>query len=85
MEYTLFLPARKSLVLCSQKSHHSSGKKSLPRIVTDHFNISYDTLIFKIPIYIMGMMFKYSVKEKSKFIPSGSEFDSLKRNLGGSH
>lgn len=84
MECTLFLPTRKSLVPCSPKSHHSS-EKSLPRIVTDHFNISCDILIFKIPIYIIGMMFKYSVKEKSKFIPSGPEFDFLKRNLGGSH
>lgn len=84
MEHTLFLPTKKSLVPRSPKSYHNS-ESSLSRIVTDHFNTSYDILIFKIPIHITGMMFKYSVKEKSKSIHSGPEFGILKCNLGGSN
>lgn len=84
MEHTLFLPTKKSLVPRSPKSYHNS-ESSLSRIVTDHFNTSYDILIFKIPIHITGMMFKYSIKEKSKSIHSGPEFGILKCNLGGSN
>lgn len=77
MEPNLFLSTWKSLLPCSPKSHHNF-EYSLPIIDTAHFNISYAILIFKIPRYILMMIFKYSVKEKAKFIPPGPELDFLK-------